>query len=52
MYEKTKTIFLTMQRYGFFHVYENLFNESADFFSQKLCCLKEKVYICRNYTNS
>ncbi len=52
MYEKTKSIFLTMQRYVIFHIHENPFNESTDFLSQKLCCLKEKVYICRNYTNN
>ena len=34
MYEKTKSIFLTMQRYVIFHIHENPFNESPDFFSK------------------
>lgn len=41
MYEKTKSIFLTMQRYGEMMVYGNPFNESAFFFSKKLCRLQK-----------
>ena len=52
MYEKTNSIFLTMQRYGEKMAYGNPFNESTYFFSKKLCCLKKKMYFCRNYTNS